>query len=145
MSESGFQGNRIVRIILGIVAAGAAGLFVAAAYLMLMRQVMGTGRGMDGLALAASLLVFPVASALMTTVIWLPFTLWRHGRNRPVNAMTAIGVGALVGLAIGFVFSGPGGFKLTGGAPAFNYAFAALGCLGALAFHGVTRKAVSRS
>ena len=134
--------NLVLRALLGVAAAGGAGLVVAIAYLIFMKQVMGVARGMDGLALVASLVLFPVAAAAITGFLWLPFALWRNSKGKPPTALAALMIGASMGLFAGFVMAGPGGFKLTGGAPAFNYAFTALGSLGAFIFQLIAGKAL---
>jgi len=130
-----------LRVLLGIVAAAAVGFGIAILYLLILRKVVGIGRGMDGLALAASLMLFPIVSGLLGPVTWLPLMLWRKSKGLGVSGALTLGAGALVGLLAGLVFTGAAGFKLSGGAPAMNYAFPALGACGAWAFHALARKA----
>ena len=131
-------------ILVGLMASALLGLAIAIAYLVLLRKVGGVGSGMDGLALAASLFLFPIASFAMTAILWTPFWLWRRSKNKPTTVLFAVIAGALMGLFVGFFFSGFGGFRLRGGAPAFNYAFTALGAFGSGAFQLIARKMGAR-
>jgi len=108
------------------------GLVVAIAYLLLLKS-LGRGGGMDGLALVASLFVMPAAGGLFGAVFWLPFTLYKDSKGTPLTASNALALGLGVGLVVSFLFAGPGGFRLRGGAPLFNYFLPLIAGLGSWA------------
>jgi hypothetical protein len=130
--------------LLGVAAAAALGLVIAFAYLIVMKQVQGGPRGMDGLALAASIVIFPVAAGMFTALAWAPLWWWRRTKGRPLGTFVSLILGTALGLVIGFAMAGPGGFRMTGGAPAFNYAFMAPCGGGALVFQMVTGRLLRR-
>lgn len=64
--------------------------------------------------------------------------MWR--RAGPPGLGKALLLGALISLFSGLILAGPSGFKLTGGAPAFNYALVVLGAGAALTFELLAAK-----
>lgn len=119
-------------LILALVLFVVIGFVVAIAYLLLLKS-LGRGGGMDGLALAASLVMMPAAGGLFGAVFWLPFTLYRESKERPVGAAAALGLGLVVGLVLSLFFAGPGGFRLRGGASLLNYFLPLITALGSWA------------
>ena len=107
-------------LVLALVAFVVIGLALAIAYLILLKS-LGRGGGMDGLALVAALVVMPAAGGLFGAVFWLPFTLYRDSKTQPLTALSALVLGLVVGLVVSFLFAGPSGFRLRGGAALFNY------------------------
>lgn len=97
------------------------GVIVAIAYLMTLNALGRGGRSMDGLALAAMLVVLPAAAGFFALLAWLPFSLYREKRGRPLSALGSLALGVAAGVAISLVWAGPSGFRLSGGAPLLNY------------------------
>ncbi|MEZ5396984.1 MAG: hypothetical protein R2724_29975 [Bryobacterales bacterium] len=133
------QPKLIASTLVSACVSAALGLGVAILYLIILRKVTGVGRGMDGLALAASLVVFPVAAAIFA-LVWTGVSLRRRGKGAPPSVRGALLAGGAIGLLAGLVFAGPNGFKLHGGAPAFNYAMTVLGAVGAATFELVAKR-----
>ncbi len=119
-------------LVLALVLFVVIGLVVAIAYLLLLKS-LGRGGGMDGLALVASLFVMPAAGGLFGAVFWLPFTLYKDSKGTPLTASSALVFGLGVGLVVSFIFAGPSGFRLRGGAPLFNYFVPLIAALGSWA------------
>ena len=126
------KGPAPLSLVLALVLFVVIGLVVAIGYLMLLKS-LGRGGGMDGLALAASLIMMPAAGGLFGAVFWLPFTLYRESKGTPLNASSALALGLGVGLVVSFLFAGPSGFRLRGGAPLMNYFLPLIAALGSWA------------
>lgn len=133
------QPKLIASTLVSACASAVLGLVVAILYLVILRKVTGVGRGMDGLALAASLVVFPIAAAIFA-LVWTGVSLWRRGKGAPPSVSGALLAGGGIGLLAGLVFAGANGFQLKGGAPAFNYAMTVLGAVGAATFELVAKR-----
>ncbi len=97
------------------------GVVVAIAFLMTLNALGRGGRSMDGLALAAMLVVLPAFAGLFAVVAWLPFSLYRERRGRALSALGSLARGSAAGLVVALIWAGPSGFRITGGAPLFNY------------------------
>ena len=129
----------VLTVLIGVAVSAVFGFVTAVGYLIFMRTVAGVGRSMDGLALVASVVVYPVLAAIFS-LIWTAFSIWRRAKTGPPGFGKALFLGALTGLLSGLIFAGPSGFKLTGGAPAFNYALVVLGAGAALIFELLAAK-----
>jgi hypothetical protein len=114
---------KLINHFIGVIAFPLAGFAVAILYLLIVGTVLGRGSGMDGMALAASIITFPFLAGACGLLVWVPLWLLYDRRLGRMSAGRALLLGALLGLLVSMLIAGPGGFLLRGGSPLFNYFF----------------------
>ena len=129
----------IGRHVLGLVAFAVIGLIVAFLWLWFTTRVLGVGR--TGFGNATAIIMMPLWGIGMGLLVWLPWWLLHRRKWGNMSAGRALISGALAGLLVSLLLTGPRGFTTQGGAVLMAYAVILIGMLGAFAHNALLRRA----
>jgi hypothetical protein len=137
--------GKIINHFIGLVAFAFVGFVIAIIYLLIVGRMFGRGSGMDGLALAASIVTFPMLAAMCGLLGWVPLWLLHNRRLGRMSAARALLLGLLLGLVVSLITAGGNGFVLRGGAPLFNYFFTLIVAGGAVCHNWIVLRSPARA
>jgi len=114
--------SAIVGHLVGAVVAALIGLLAAILYMFVEKTILGHAKqGMDGLAMVATLIVFPIANGVFTLLLWAPTSmLWQRKKGLP-SGRNSLLAGLALGFVVAMIWAGPSGFTTRGGASLYNY------------------------
>ena len=136
----------ILAHVVSAVAAGFVGIGFALAYILVCKNLFGFGHGgVDGVALAPSIVVFSTASTAFVLLIWSPVTTlwWRRSGLLKSSSVLLLALG--LAFVASMIWAGPSGFTTRPGTALFNYFVIPMFALGAVIDWWLVRFTLERS
>jgi hypothetical protein len=134
--------TKLLAHFLGIVAFTAAGVAAALLYMLIVGKVLG--QASQGFGVAASIVTFPFVACVFAVLVWLPLWILHGRRAGSMSPRAGLLWGAAFGTILAFIFAGPSGFAMRGGAPLINYFLIAMLALGGFIYNATARWALAR-